>query len=369
MIRSPENTMHISEVDTPAVLIDLDRLERNIGRAQEYFNTHQIQFRPHMKTHKTPEIGRMQVAAGAVGLTCAKIGEAEVMVDGGISDIFIAYPIWGEQKLRRLLALAERCRLTVAFDTPEVAEGIAAAARAAGTEITALVETDTGMHRCGVAPGPDLLALCRKVADTPGLRFGGLMTYQGFLAGSLAERELGMMEEGERVQRILDELAAAGLSCEVVSGGTSPSLYLSHLAKAVTENRCGTYVFNDRNMVASGAADWEDCAMRIAVTVVSTAVPGQIIVDGGSKTFSSDRSVFDGFAQFVEDPALILTKMNEEHGYVSLNGTTHRHRVGDRLHVIPNHVCTAMNMHDEVWVHREGEVVDQWRIAARGKLR
>lgn len=362
--------MHISEIDTPALVVDLDVMEANLRRAQEYLSSHHVAFRPHMKTHKTPEIGRMQVKLGAVGLTCAKLGEAEVMADGGIEDLMIAYPIWGEAKLRRLTQLAERCRLTVVFDSPEVAEGIAAAARDAGQEIAALVEVDTGYGRCGVQPGPDLNALCRKVAETPGLVFRGLMTYQGFIAGSMAERETEMREEGDRIQEILDPLREDGLECQVVSGGTSPSLFVSHLAKPINENRCGTYVFNDRNMVASGAVTWADCALRVAVTVVSTAVSNQVIIDGGSKTFSSDRcSVWEGFGRVVEDPMLLFLKMNEEHGYVRRNTSTREHPVGERLHVIPNHVCTTVNMHDEMWVHRKGEVVDCWKIAARGKIR
>lgn len=361
--------MHISEIDTPALLLDLDVMEHNLKRAQDYCDTHGIQLRPHMKTHKTPEIGLKQVGLGAVGLTCAKIGEAEVMADAGVKDLMIAYPIWGETKLKRLVALADRCTLTVVFDSHEVAEGISAAAHAAGIRIGALVEMDTGMHRCGVTPGPELTALCRKVADLPGLEFRGLMSYQGFVAGSIPEREALMRAENERISGIVESLAGAGLPVEVVSGGTSPSLFLSHHTPVITENRSGTYVFNDRNMVASGAVTWDDCALRVAVTVVSNAVPGQIIVDGGSKTFTSDRSAFEGFGRFVEDPDLVLEKMNEEHGYVSLKGSGRKHAIGDRLHVIPNHVCVTMNMHDEVWVHQEGEVVDRWHIAARGKVR
>jgi len=362
--------MHISEIDTPAVLIDLDVMERNLRRAQEYLSGHGIRLRPHMKTHKLPEVGRMQVELGAVGLTCAKIGEAEVMADAGITDLFLAYPIWGAEKLERLVRLAERCRLTVAFDSPEVAQGISRAMQESGHEVGALVEIDTGMGRCGIAPGPEMLALCRTVADLPGLRFAGIMTYQGHVAGSTREREAHMQDENERVVEVLDCLRAEGLECEVVSGGTSPSLFLSHHLPAVTENRCGTYVFNDRNMVSSGAVSWSDCAMRLAVTVVSNAVPGQIIIDGGSKTFSSDRcGAWEGYGRVVEDPDLLFLKMNEEHGYVRRNGSTKSHPVGERLHVIPNHVCTAMNMHDEVWVHRGEQVVDRWTIQARGKLR
>ncbi|MCC2668835.1 MAG: alanine racemase [Armatimonadetes bacterium] len=362
--------MHISELDTPAVLIDLDILERNIRRAQDYFTTHGIRFRPHMKTHKIPQIGRMQVDAGAVGLTCAKLGEVEVMAEAGIEDIFLAFPIWGAEKLARLTALAERCRLTVAFDSPEVADGIGAAAQAAGQEIAALVEIDTGTGRCGVAPGPDLVSLCQRVQDTPGLRFQGLMTYQGYVSGPTSQREALMKEENERIEEILAELGAAGLECEVVSGGSSPSLFLSHLVPTVTENRCGTYVFNDRNMVSSQAVTWSDCAMRIAVTVVSNAVSGQIIIDGGSKTFSSDKcGAWEGFGRVAEDTDLLFLKMNEEHGYVRRNGSNKPHPIGERLHVIPNHVCTAMNMHEAVWAHRDGEVVERWEVAARGKIR
>jgi D-serine deaminase-like pyridoxal phosphate-dependent protein len=361
--------MNVSEIDTPALLLDLDVMERNIARAQAYCDEHRINFRPHMKTHKTPEIGLLQVKQGAVGLTCAKIGEAEIMAEAGIKDLMIAYPIWGAAKLERLMDLADRCSLTVVFDSHEVAEGISRAAVAAGKEIGALVEIDTGMHRCGIAPGQGMIDLCRKVVDLPGLRFKGLMSYQGFVAGTIPEREQQMRAEDDRLTGIIASLQHSGIACEVISGGTSPSLFLSHNTPHITENRSGTYVFNDRNMVASEAVGWEDCALRVALTVVSNAVPGQIIVDGGSKTFTSDRSALEGFARFVEDPELVLAKMNEEHGYVSLNGTEQRHSIGDRLHAIPNHVCVTMNMHDEVWVHRGEDVVDRWHIAARGKVR
>jgi D-serine deaminase-like pyridoxal phosphate-dependent protein len=362
--------MHISELDTPAVVIDLDLAERNHRRAQDFLSGHGVRFRPHMKTHKIPQLGKLQIEWGAVGLACAKIGEAEVMVDGGIEDIFLAYPIWGEAKLERLVKLADRCRLRVAFDTAAVAEGISGAMAAAGKQVDALVEIDTGMGRCGIDPDNGLLDLCRKVMDLPGLRFQGLMTYQGHVTGPPKQREAFMTEENHRLNEILGNLKNEGIDCPIISGGTSPSLYLSHLLPAVNENRCGTYIFNDRNMVSSQAASWSDCAMRIAVTVVSDAVSGQVIVDGGSKTFSSDKcGAWEGFGRVVEDPDLLFLKMNEEHGYVRRSASSKPHPVGERLHVIPNHVCTAMNMHDEVWAHRGGEIVDRWPVAARGKIR
>ncbi len=365
-----EPAMHISEIDTPALVVDLDVLEANIYRAQAYFDRHGIRFRPHMKTHKCPQIGRIQVTAGAVGLTCAKLGEAEVMADAGFEDLMVAYPILGESKLARLVRLVDRVRFTSVFDSPEVAEGLSRAAESAGVRIRCLVEVDTGMKRCGVAPGPQLYDLCRRVADSPGLEFAGLMTYQGWIAGTEAEKEAAWRSEDSRVAETVGHLNDLGLACEVVSGGSSPSLYSSHFAPSITENRCGTYIFNDRNMAGAEAASWDDCALRIAVTVVSDAVPDQIVVDGGSKTFTSDSTAaWPGFGRFVEDPSLLLHKMNEEHGYVRLGSESPRHRIGDRLHVIPNHVCVTVNMQDELWVHRGGEVVDCWPVAARGKLR
>jgi D-serine deaminase-like pyridoxal phosphate-dependent protein len=346
--------MRTSEIDTPAVLIDVDVLERNIRRAAEHCRQHGIAMRPHIKTHKMPPLARMQIAAGAVGLTVAKLGEGEVMVDAGIADLLIAYPIVGAPKLRRLASLAERARVTVALDSFEVAEGVDRAARDAGREIGLLVEVDTGMGRCGVPP-EELPALCRRAAGLRHARWRGIMTYQGHMWGDPETRERALREENDRVNRLLDRLERDGLHPEVVSGASTPNLDLCHLLERVTENRSGTYV----------------CALRMAVTVVSQAVPGQIIVDGGSKTFTSDRKAESSDATFgrvVEDPSLQFWKMNEEHGYIRLNGAA-APRLGDRLHIIPNHVCVVVNMHDQVYLHRGDEVVDCWPVAARGKVR
>lgn len=362
--------MRTSEIDTPAVLIDLDMLERNIRRAAEHCQKHEIALRPHIKTHKMPPLARMQIAAGAIGLTVAKLGEAEVMADAGIADLLVAFPILGAAKLRRLASLAERARIMVALDSFESAEGVDRAARDAGREIGVLVEVDTGTGRCGVSPA-ELTALCRRVAGLRYARWRGVMTYQGFIWGDPETREQAMREENGRINRFLDRLERDGLHAEVVSGASTPNLGLCHLLERVGENRSGTYVFNDRNTVGTGAVGWEDCALRIAVTVVSTAVPGQVIVDGGAKTFTSDRmahSAEPGFGRVVEDPSLEFVNMNEEHGFLTVNGSS-RPRLGDRLHIIPNHVCVAVNMHDQVYLHRGEEVVDCWPVAARGMIR
>lgn len=362
--------MHISDLDTPALLIDLEVMERNLRAADAQARGHGCRMRPHMKTHKMPEIGRMQVEYGAVGLCCAKVGEMEVMAGGGIDDLMLCYPVWGEEKLRRLACVAERARVSVAFDSFEVAECLSRMAAETGVAFGALVETDTGTRRCGVPAGEPLVELCRRVRDLTGVQFRGIMTYQGYVLGTRAERERQLREENGRINRMLDDLAGAGIECDIVSGASTPNLFLSHLLERVTENRCGTYVFNDRNTVHTGDITWDDCALRVAVTVVSTAVPGQIIIDSGSKTFSGDGwAGGDGYGRVVEDPSLDFARMNEEHGYLRLGDGGRRYRIGDRLHVIPNHACTTVNMHDQVWVHRDGEVVDCWRVAARGKLR
>jgi D-serine deaminase-like pyridoxal phosphate-dependent protein len=362
--------MHISELDTPSVLIDADVLERNIRQAAEQCRRHRIGLRPHIKTHKMPPLAHMQIAAGAAGITVAKLGEAEVMADAGIADLLVAFPIVGPAKLRRLASLAQRARVTVALDSFEVAEGINQAARDAGREIGILVEVDTGTVRCGVSSN-DLPVLCRQVAGLRHARWRGVMTYQGYITGDPETRERLMREENDRVNHLMQRLERKGLHADVVSGGSTPNLALCHLLERVNENRAGTYVFNDRNTVGTGAVGWDDCALRIAVTVVSTAVPGQIIIDGGSKTFTGDRAAqadADGFGRIVEDPSLQLVKMNEEHGFIKVDGTA-RPKIGDRLHLIPNHVCVVVNLHDQVYLHRGDEVIDCWPVAARGRVR
>src|SRR5438034_1726747 len=272
--------MRTHEIDTPAALIDAEILERNIRRAAEHCARHKIAQRPHIKTHKMPQVARMQLAAGAAGIAVAKLGEAEVMVDAGITDLLVAYPIIGAVKLRRLASLAERARITVALDSFEVAEGVDRAARDAGREIGILVEVDTGVGRCGVSP-EELPGLCRQVAGLRHARWRGVMTYQGYVWGDRETRERAMREENGRVNRLLDRIEADGLRPEVVSGASTPNLDICHLLERVNENRSGTYVFNDRNTVSTGSVGWEDCALRIAATVVSAAVPGQVIIDGG----------------------------------------------------------------------------------------
>lgn len=364
--------MHISELDTPVAVVDLDVMERNLSRAAEYAREHGIALWPHTKTHKMPEIARRQVALGAAGICVAKLGEAEVMADAGLERLFIAYPLVGEAKMRRLMALCERAQVRVALDSEEVATQISRAAAAAGHTIGVVVEVDTGTRRCGLPIGPEFVNLCKRVCDLPGLEFLGPMTYQGHIWGTPEEREQKIAAENEQLGRVYDALTAAGLSWSVVSAGSTPNLRWMHRLRGVTEMRPGTYVFNDRNTLGCGACTVEDTALHVLATVVSTAVSGQAIIDAGSKTLTYDRHLSgrgQGYGVVLEDPSVFVSTMSEEHGNLDLTNASRSWRVGDRVTILPNHACPLVNLHDELVVHRGGEVLGSWRVAGRGKVR
>jgi D-serine deaminase-like pyridoxal phosphate-dependent protein len=363
--------MHTSELDTPVLLVDLDRLERNLKAAAEYGAAHGLALTPHIKTHKSARIAQWQRAEGAVGITCAKLGEAEVMADAGLTDLLLAYPLVGEAKLKRLTDLARRANVTVALDSIEAAEGIARAAAAAGVMVGILPEVDTGTRRCGLPPGPGFVALCRYAMDAKGLEYRGIMTYQGHITGTPEQRNTMLDEEAGRLADLYALLDREGIPCPVVSAGSTPNQWAMHRLPGVTHVRHGTYVFNDRNTLLMDACAPDDLALAVAVTVVSATVPGQVVIDGGSKTFGSDRAFTgqEGFALCLEDPGLLLVKMNEEHGYVDASRSERAYRVGDRLHLVPNHVCPCVNLHDTFTVHRDGIVEGEWRVDARGKVR
>jgi D-serine deaminase-like pyridoxal phosphate-dependent protein len=331
-------------LDTPAVYVDLDALEHNIQKMQTRCRGWGVNLRPHTKTHKIPEIAAMQLAAGASGITVAKLGEAEVLPG---DDVLVAYPLMPE-KLPRLRALARERRVTVVVDSVEAARGLPG--------MGALVEMDVGVGRCGVRTPEQVVAVARACGE-----FRGLFYWPSWLD-----------DEGFRRARaaIDDSIAAlreAGFPVPVVSGGSTPGADKTRLIPATTEIRPGTYVFNDASCLANGLATLEECALRVLVTVVSTAVPGQCVVDGGSKTFSSDSTVNVGtFGTFPGRPDWTMHKMNEEHGYVRIGDAP---KVGDKVWVVPSHVCATVNMHDEIAYGRRGRVEGTWKVAARGKVR
>src|SRR5205085_2163349 len=249
--------MHIDEVDTPFVAIDLDVVENNIRVTQEYFDQHEIRFRPHIKTHKLPAIAHQQIAAGAKGICCQKLGEAEVMAAAGIDDLFIAYNLLGEAKLDRLMRLTRQVTMSVAADSEYTVRGLSAAAARETGELRVVVEMDTGGRRAGVQTPHETVALARLIDDLPGLTFWGLMTYPT------------RAETAPLIEETVRALTQLGLQPQVVSGGGSPCRFRVHETPVITEHRAGTYIYNDRSMVASGTATWDDCAMRVVATVVS----------------------------------------------------------------------------------------------------
>jgi D-serine deaminase-like pyridoxal phosphate-dependent protein len=363
--------MHVSEIDTPALIVDLDTFERNLRRVADYARTHSLRLRPHAKTHKSIWIGKRQLELGAAGLTVAKVSEAEIMVDADPRELLLAFPIVGKAKLARLMELARRTRVTVALDSVEAALQLSEASAAASAEIGVLAEVDVGLGRVGVAPGAQLLALAGAIDRLPNLRFEGIAFYPGHIKSLDEAGRRAVTELGELVGRILEDFRRAGLEVRIVSGGSTPALFHSHEITGLNEIRPGTYVFNDLNTVRSGACGMQDCAAAILATVVSAARPGHMIIDGGSKTFSSDRPAnADGvsFGLVLEAPGARFHKMNEEHGFIDLTEAGREFRIGDRVHVIPNHICVAVNLHEKIYGVRAETVERVWAVEARGKL-
>ena len=360
--------MHISEIDTPALVVDLDIFERNLSRVAGYAREHNLRLRPHAKTHKSAWIGRRQLDLGAAGLTVAKVTEAEALMGAEPRDLLLAYPIFGRAKLDHLMQIARRTNVTVALDSVEIARGIS---EAATEEIGVLAEVDVGLGRVGVAPGTPLLDLARAVQSLPHLRLEGITFYPGHIKSLDAAGLEALAKLSQLVRSILDDFERAGIEVKIVSGGSTPALFHSHEIDGLNEIRPGTYVFNDVNTVGSGACAWEDCAASVLATVVSTARPGHMIIDGGSKTFSSDRVSYSSevtFGRLTEAPGARFHKMNEEHGFIDITKAEREFSVGDRVRIIPNHVCVAMNLHEKVYGIRGDKVEEVWAVEGRGKL-
>ncbi|HET7112225.1 MAG TPA: alanine racemase [Pyrinomonadaceae bacterium] len=363
--------MFIADLETPAVVVDLDVMERNLSRMADYCRSHNLRLRPHTKSHKVPELAKRQLAHGAQGITVAKIGEAEVMLDAGITDMLIAYPIVGISKAEKLADLATRANITVSLDSVAAARTISEEAKQRDARVGILVELDVGFHRCGVMNEDEVLTIARTVADLPGLEFKGLMFFPGHLQVGESERAGLRVAVNEFLERSLAKLESAGLPVETVSGGSTPTAREGHLFTGVNEIRPGMYIFNDRNMLGVHVAGVEDCALSVITTVVSTSVPGRAIVDGGSKTFSSDRYLAGdgkGFGMVKTDPGVELEHLSEEHGHLNIKRSTREYRVGERLAIIPNHVCSTVNMHNQIYGVRGEQVEAIWEVAGRGKV-
>lgn len=350
----------VAELDTPAVTVHLDVMESNIRRVHQHLARHGIANRPHIKTHKIPAIGTMQMQAGAIGITCQKLGEVEVFTDAGVADdVLLTFNVLGRGKTERLMALSRRLkRLAVVLDNEVVARGLSDAAVLHGGEVPFLVECDTGFGRNGVQSPEAARDLARTAMKLPRLRFEGLMTFPN--------RD---PETRQFLARALELFKQAGIPVPVVSGGGTPAIFRAQDVPMLTEHRAGTYIYNDVMVVASGTATWDDCAMRVRATVVSRPTDTRAVIDAGTKVLTSDQYTVKGYGHLMEYPEAIVTGLSEEHGIVDLAACRERPKIGDVVSVVPNHCCVVSNMVDEVYGVRAGKVEVTWPVAARGTVR
>jgi D-serine deaminase-like pyridoxal phosphate-dependent protein len=374
-------TLAVEGVDTPALLIDLDTMERNIAAMASVAATAGVRLRPHTKTHKCPEIARMQVDAGATGITVAKLGEAEVMADAGLDDILVAYPIVGDAKLARLRALRERAHVRCSLDGIEVAAGVGSMAGSDSNPVEVLVEVDTGHHRLGRPPGEPTASLAAEVARIPGVEVVGLISHGGHAYRPGGEKlEVVARREAEDLAATAEACARAGVEIREISVGATPTAaWVSGLA-GVTESRPGTYVFQDVQQMRLGVARESDCAATVLATVVSRPWEDRFVLDAGTKSLSADGGdgpPFPGRGVVAGRPDLRLDFLTEEHGvgHVRAGGTDAADpgdgdlAVGDQVRVIPLHVCSSVNLFDAALGVRGDAVERELAIAGRGKVR
>ncbi|MCZ7488726.1 D-TA family PLP-dependent enzyme [Rhizobium rhizogenes] len=356
----PEEGTPLDAISTPMPVIDEDRLAANILKAQSYLDGHGKAFRPHIKTHKIPAIARQQLQAGAIGINCQKVSEAEIFADAGFDDILITFNILGAAKLSRLKALNARIgRLSVVADSAATIAGLAGTFDAE-KPLAVLVECDTGGKRCGVQTPEAALVLAEKIDTAPGLVFKGILTYP---APGGAEKVESFIRETMAL------LAAKGIECPVRSSGGSPDFYAAHLVPSATEHRAGTYVYNDRAMLRAGHCAAGDLAMHVLATVVSRPTPDRAVLDCGSKALTSDLLGFSEYGLIEGYEGAKIISLSEEHAVVDLSGcTSGRPEIGDVVKVVPNHTCVVSNLFDRMVFHRNGLVTRVENVAARGTV-
>lgn len=349
----------INSIQTPAFVVNETVALRNINAFQTHCDTAGLALRPHIKTHKSIKFAQAQLAAGAIGITCQKISEAEAMLAEGIDDVLITYNILGAAKLQRLRALSERVKaLSVVADNAIVIEGLSAVFESAERPLSILVECDTGAGRCGVQSPEAAVALAELISRLPGVIFGGLMTYP---AAGGAQTVATFMQTTKAL------LGAKNIECPVVSSGGSPDMWTAATDGVVTEYRIGTYIYNDRSLVERGTCTWNDCAGHVVATVVSTPVPGRAIIDAGSKALTSDLLGLSGYGHVLGRPDARITGLSEEHGTVEFDPQKLL-TIGDRVRIVPNHVCVVSNMFDEIWLETDGGQLTSSPVNARGAV-
>ena len=365
-------TIELPPIDTPALLIDLDIVDRNLKRMQEKADKLGVALRPHIKTHKIPELADLQMRSGAQGITVAKVSEAEVMAAAGIKSIFIANQIVTKEKLNRLAALSKQVSISVGLDSVAAAGKLSDVFAATGLAIEYLIEINSGLNRCGVLPGKKAVELFQAIHKLPALRFKGIFTHAGQVYGA---DSLSAVKEISRFEStIMAETAQAfvevGTSPEIVSVGSTPTMKVWQGHEAVSEIRPGNYIFHDAIQVSLGAATLEECALSIVATVISRPEKERAVLDGGSKAFGLEKGahgkeMVTGFGMVLGKKA-ILARLSEEHGILTLDPTVDL-EIGDRVRIIPNHACAVVNLFDRAYGMRNGKVVEEYKIAARGK--
>lgn len=370
--------MQLSDLYTPQVLVDQKRALRNIDRAQAIARAAGVRLRPHAKTHKSPLAAKWQIDRGAVGVCCAKLGEAEVFVEAGISDIRIPYPL-NPVNAPRLLALMDRASMSIIVDHFFVARGWSAAMQKAGRVLDVLVKIDVGFHRCGIDPAGDPVDFVRKMTGLPGLRLRGILSHAGhaYLAASEEELRAIAMEEVRILADVRDRAAAVGVQLDELSVGATPLLRFADEQRGITEIRAGNYIYFDRTQVALGSATLDDCALMVLATVVSKPAFDRIILDCGSKTLTNDQArgigKVPGYGAILNadgtavDEGLVIERLSEEHATVRAAAGT-RLEPGSRVFVLPNHSCVVSNLVDEIVLVDGDRVIARLPVAARGRI-
>jgi D-serine deaminase-like pyridoxal phosphate-dependent protein len=372
--------VRIPELRTPCVLIEQTRVERNIDRMQAVADSRAKRLRPHAKTHKSPDFALIQIARGAIGICCAKLGEAEVFADHRVEDIRIPYPL-NPVNGDRVLALLDRTRLSFIVDHLDVARGWSGVLSAAGREADVLVKVDVGFRRCGIDPdardAPDFVA---RVAEMRGLRFKGFVSHAGHAYAATSEQQISAIADAEArtLTTLRDRVADKGILVQEISVGATPTARFSARLQGITELRTGNYIYYDRMQVAIGSATWDDCALTVLAQVVARPAPDRLIFDSGSKTLTSDLArgqgntagygaVLQALHAVTPDERLVIERLSEEHATVRIEGECAL-APGDLVRIVPNHSCVVSNLVDEAWVVDGDNVTDRLRIAARGRI-
>jgi D-serine deaminase-like pyridoxal phosphate-dependent protein len=358
----------LADIETPVPLVDLDRLAHNLDRMAAYAALHSLALRPHVKTHKSTRVAVEQLRLGATGLTCATPRELQVMREV-TDDLFLAHAPLGP-KLHRVLDVTEGATLRVAVDSRHAIETLGTTCRMRDRVVDVVVEVDVGMRRMGVAAADDAVRLAGAVARQPGLRYRGLSFYPGHIRVPAAQQDELLDALDTNVTTVVQALDRAGFAPAVVSGGSTPAAFRMHQVRALTEVRPGTYVYNDRDTFGLGACAWDDCAVTVLATVVSDAVPGQVVIDAGSKALGREPlrgGDAGGYGCVLDHPEVRVVRMSEEHGILDLSDSLWRPAVGEQVRIVPNHVCIVTAAFDAVLGVRGDVVETWWTVAARGR--